>query len=228
MIKRLFIVILLLFVITISQPILAYADEGISIIENRAEVHFPSALVFTIKAASSDHITKIRLHYEVEKLNYAKVKSEAWPIFTPATQVETKWVWDMRKTGGLPPGSSVDYWWTVIDEDGNSVQTPPDRVVIADNRYDWRSLTEGEITIYWYEGDESFAEELMAAAQDVLTRLDDEAGAELENRVPGIRANCLEHCSTSPPRWRPHEQYERRKVYLQRCRLAVNAFHVQS
>ena len=37
------------------------------------------------------------------------------------------------------------------------------------------------LTLYWYEGDETFARELMATAQQVLLRLDSYAGAELSS-----------------------------------------------
>jgi hypothetical protein len=36
------------------------------------------------------------------------------------------------------------------------------------------------VTLYWYYGDDSFAQELMAAAQDALQRLAEDTGAELE------------------------------------------------
>ncbi|HEY56521.1 MAG TPA: peptidase MA domain-containing protein, partial [Dehalococcoidia bacterium] len=52
-----------------------------------------------------------------------------------------------------------------------------------DNRYDWRSLTEGRVTLYWYQGDEPFAQELMAAVQQALGRLNDYTGVELEKPV---------------------------------------------
>jgi hypothetical protein len=101
----------------------------------------------------------------------------------PATKVTTGWVWDMRKTGGLPPGSSVDYWWTVTDAGGNKVNTDPAQIQIEDKRYQWRSLTEGSVTIYWYKGDNNFAGEVMAVARGALARLAADTGAELEKPV---------------------------------------------
>ncbi len=52
-----------------------------------------------------------------------------------------------------------------------------------DNRYSWRSLTEGEITIYWYKGNDSFAREIMLSAQQALAQLAEDTGAELEKPV---------------------------------------------
>ena len=89
----------------------------------------------------------------------------------------------MRRTGGLPPGSSVEYWWTVTDASGYTVETAPAQVLFDDNRYLWNSLTEGEITIYWYEGDESFGQEIMTTAQEALARLAEDTGAHLKRSV---------------------------------------------
>jgi hypothetical protein len=82
--------------------------------------------------------------------------------------------------GGMPPGSSLEYWWRVEDANGNKKGTAPVTVHFDDTRYSWRSLTQGEVTLYWYDGDDSFAQELMVAAQDALERLAEDTGAELE------------------------------------------------
>ena len=81
----------------------------------------------------------------------------------------------------MPPGSSVSYWWTIIDDSGKRLETEPAVVQIDDARYPWRSLSEGLLTLYWYEGDESFARELMSTAQQALVRLAGDTGAELES-----------------------------------------------
>jgi hypothetical protein len=86
----------------------------------------------------------------------------------------------MVRMGGLPPGSSLQYWWTVQDARGSKVETEPVQVQFEDTRYSWHSLTEGKITIYWYEGTKSFAQEQMAVAQQALDRLARDTGAYLE------------------------------------------------
>jgi hypothetical protein len=114
-------------------------------------------------------------------MSHAEVISEVTLKFEPATMVDTGWSWDMRKTGGLPPGSSVNYWWTLEDANGKKIETEPTMVQVNDDRYPWRSLSEGLLTLHWYEGDESFAGELMYTAQQALVRLDSYTGAELES-----------------------------------------------
>jgi hypothetical protein len=167
----------------LGSPSLVQASSQLSVLSHSAVMDFPTSLTFSISAQSDVDINDIRLHYRINRTELVRITSEIYLQFTPAKTVATEWVWDMRKTGGLPPGSSLDYWWTLADASGNSLQTSPTRVLISDDRYDWRSLTEGEVTLYWYEGDASFSGELMATTQDVLTHLDEEAGAALENPV---------------------------------------------
>ena len=169
MIKRIGLAVLALFLLLI--PSLVEADSSISVLDSSVEMRFPIALVFNLEAESDFDIVDARLHYQVDRMNYAQVTSEGWPDFTPATRVATKWIWDMRKSS-LPPGAAVTYWWTIKDAAGNTVETSPNTISFNDIRYDWRSLTEGQLTLFWYEGDDSFAQELMNTCQQGLARLE--------------------------------------------------------
>ena len=181
MIKKvsILVTVICLFLVLLS-PALVQAQGELTILDSSAEVDFPAKLGFSLSAKSGVNITDIRLHYVVNRISSARITSEVYIEFVPATTVDVKWAWDMRKTGGLPPGSSVEYWWTVADAGGKRVETTPARVQFDDIRYSWHSLTEGKVTIYWYEGSESFAQELMVAAQEALARLAEDTGAELD------------------------------------------------
>jgi len=180
MIKRFLTAVLI--AILFATPTIASAQEEISLLDSSAEVYFPSALVFNINAESSSDLTKVRLHYQVDKMSYAQVISEAWPDFTPSPEVETEWIWDMRKVS-LPSGATVHYWWTVEDKVGNKLITPVDVIRFADLRYSWQSLSAGQLSLFWYEGSQSFAEELMAASQQALERLSEDAGVHPEKPI---------------------------------------------
>jgi len=167
-----------LFLVLLSPVSSVQANSGLRLLDSSAEVNFPASLKFSISAESDVNIVDIRLHYQIDRMSFAQVTSEVYIEFTPATAVQAEWTWDMRRTGGLPPGSGVDYWWILRDARGSEVETEPLRVRIDDNRYGWQSLTRGKITMYWYEGDDAFAERLMAAAQQTLDRLAEDTGAE--------------------------------------------------
>jgi len=182
--KKISLIVLLICLLSgLFSPGLVQAGSRLAVINSSAEMDFPMRLIFNISAVSDVNITDIRLCYVVERMEHVQIFSEIYIGFTPSKAVTTQWVWDMRKTGGLPPGSSVDYWWQVTDASGGKLRTEPARINIEDNRYDWRSITEGNVTLYWYQGNDTFAGELMDAAQVVLSRLAENTGAELESPV---------------------------------------------
>ena len=143
---------------------------------NSVSTTFPVSMTFKASASSSANIVSMRLHYKVDRQNFATVVSEGWPQFTPATSVSTQWVWDMRKSG-LPPGAKVEYWWTADDASGQTFQGSPSTVVFNDDRHNWQSITKGRVTLEWYSGNSAFADALMTAAEQGLTRIENDTGA---------------------------------------------------
>jgi hypothetical protein len=169
------------------SPSLVAAEAGIAVIASDVDVSFPSQAVFTLEAESHVDIVDVRLYYQVDKMNYAEVVSEGWADFTPASKVEANWVWDMRNAG-LPPGAEVTYLWRIEDAAGNEFETSPEIMHFDDDRYLWQSLTStipqgGELALFWYEGGDSFARELMDACQGGLARLIQDIGTYPERPI---------------------------------------------
>ncbi|MBM4446903.1 MAG: peptidase MA domain-containing protein [Chloroflexi bacterium] len=173
---------LILAIILFITPTITYSQDGISLLDSTAEIYFPSALVFKIKTTSQSNITKIRLHYQVDRMNYAQVTSEAWPDFTPSPKVGTEWIWDMRKAN-LLAGATVRYWWTIEDKTGDRLITPSKVIRFDDLRYSWQKLTSGQLSLFWYKGSQSFADELMAACNQALERLAKDTGVYPERPI---------------------------------------------
>lgn len=165
------------------SPASAQTGSGLAVTGGSVKVSFPASIDFSLSVKSNVNVTDIRLHYTVDRIRFATTVSETFIEFAPAKTVDAKWVWDMRRTGGLPPGSSLEYWWTVKDTGGGQLTTERTRLKLDDNRFTWRSQTRGKVTIYWYQGDDAFAGQLMTATQDALTRLAADTGAELAQPV---------------------------------------------
>mgnify|MGYP001054567001 CR=1 FL=1 len=183
MIKHILLLAVILLLLLI--PTSATANGDIYVLDSSVEAHFPSELVFHLDAQSSSDIVAARLHYQVDKMNYAEVTSEGWPRFAPAARVKTSWVWDMRKVS-LPPGVAVRYWWTIEDKGGNRFATSPDTVYFDDNRYEWQNSTDdttSDLNLFWYEGSTSFAQELLDVCEGGLARLSKDTGVYPQNPI---------------------------------------------
>jgi hypothetical protein len=155
------------------------AQGELTVVRSSAQAMFPWSINFDLSAESSVDITDIRLHYKVLRHSFADVTAETYLEFEPAMTVEVSWDWDMILTGGLPPGASVQYWWTVTDASGDRIETNPATLQFNDERFSWQSLTQGMVTVHWYQGEQSFAEEVMLTVVDALDWLEADTGAAL-------------------------------------------------
>jgi len=185
MIKRIALIISTL--LLLLSPSFVAAGEDITVIASDVDVNFPNQAVFTLEAESYVDIVDVRLSYQVDMMNYAEVVSEGWAEFTPANKIEANWVWDMENAS-LPPGAEVTYWWMIEDADGNRFETSPEIMHFDDERYPWQSLTstapqDGELTLFSYEGNDSFAQELMDTCQGGLARLTQDIGTHPERPI---------------------------------------------
>jgi hypothetical protein len=177
-IANLVITIILLTTVLVSS-ITVIADSGPKLKYTSAEVIFPHQLIFNLKAESNTKITDIRLHYQVDRDHFALVTNEILIEFTPSKKVIANWTWDMIMSGGLPTGTNVTYWWTLTDTNNVKIETERYITQFNDERYQWQTLTEDDITIYWYKGDYNFAEKLMEVAHESLINLEKDTGAYL-------------------------------------------------
>ncbi len=166
----------------VESPVLPVSAASDITLNSSVRISFPTSMMFEVKAQSNANITQLRLHYVVDRQNYASVISEGWPRFTPAPSVDAQWTWDMRKSS-LPPGAQVEYWWTAEDAAGKSAETKRILVSFDDDRYKWQSITRDPVTLLWYSGNKDFANALMSAAQQGLQRIEDNTGAIPQGQV---------------------------------------------
>jgi hypothetical protein len=205
---------------------LAQAQGELRVVESSAVAEFPMKLNFSVSAYSNVNITDIRLHYTVDQTGVADVISEVYVAFERANTVKTEWAWDMRRTGGLPTGSTVEYWWTVQDASGKRIDTAPTKIQFDDKRYTWQSLTRGKVTLYWYQGKESFAEELMLTVEEAIAGLAEDTGAYL---VKPVRiyiygdSNDLRGAMVFPQEWTGGVAFTRHSVIA----IGINPFNLE-
>lgn len=155
----------------------------ITLLSSTTEVEYPLALTFTVEAESPAEITDVELEYKIDKITTVVLTTQITPDFVPASRVKASSKLVMKKLGGLPPGTEIIYRWKIEDAEGRSLETEPATVIFDDSRYPWTTLSEGNVTLYWYQGDQAFVQELMDATQAALEMLVVDTGAELQRSV---------------------------------------------
>ncbi|MDD5498405.1 MAG: peptidase MA family metallohydrolase [Dehalococcoidales bacterium] len=165
-----------------APPLQSSAQTEITILKNHAVVDYPHVVTFSLELESLEKITDIRLSYQVERDSFADVVCEAVADYSSKTG-SAQWIWDMYTTGNLPPGTAIKYWWQVTTQNGGTILTETRMVTFADERYQWQSISEGNLSLFWYRGDGSFASELLGSAKAALTQLETDTGAHLTRPV---------------------------------------------
>ena len=178
--KRPCLLLILTLVLLAAFHTVALAEDGVTVISSGAQAQFPQAIIFTLEAEAATEIKDVDLQYRVSRSSLVPVSCRVDVDFTPGQTVTATWTWNMLETGGLPPGAEVEYWWLIEDVDGQRTETLPASVKFDDLRYDWNTLTSDDISLFWYEGDSSFAQELLDAAHEALGRLADDIGVSME------------------------------------------------
>ncbi len=161
----------------------AMAAGGPEVLDTAVKLDFPMSLDFSLAAAGDRPINDVRLHYTVDRTEFADIVQEIYVPVEADNRVRADYHWDMRKTGGMPPGSRLTYWWTLTDDGGNRAETAPATVDFNDDDHEWRSLNWERVTVYWYRGDAVFGEEIMATTRAVLERLTADTGVVLARPV---------------------------------------------
>jgi len=181
--KRLCLLLIVFIALLLAIPNVAQAQDEITVISSSTSSMFPNGITFNVEVESDVRITDIDLKYRIKRLSVVPVSYRVDVDFTPGERVSASWTWNMLETGGLPPGTEVEYWWLIEDASGHRSETSPASIKFDDLRYDWNSLTSDQVTLYWHQGDQSFAQELMDAAHGALQRLTNDTGVSLEQPV---------------------------------------------
>jgi hypothetical protein len=178
---------ILLLMIVLVMAVVAFAPVqaagSLKVLSSSADVSFPQSINFKVSAQSDAKITDIRLQYTVDMIGFATIINEAYVPIQSSTKIDTQWTWDLTKIGGLPPGTTIRYQWLLKDANGTSIKTPLTEVKFDDGRHTWQSLVQDKVTIYWYQGNQSFGQTIMQATQDALTRLAASTGATIKEPV---------------------------------------------
>ena len=140
----------------------------LAVTNNEVIFNFPETATFLATITSSTEIQSVVLEYGNEQQTCGEVIAKAFPQFTPGTSVNAEWTWEMRQSGSLPPGAQLWWRWRVTNASGQETVSETKTATWLDKDHNWKTINEGWINFHWYRGDESFARDLLDAAQNGL------------------------------------------------------------
>jgi len=173
--KRILTVIILCSLFLTQKPVQAAAPT-IKEYQNSTILDFPTSITFKADLGTDSTISKVILHYGSIQDSCGNVSGLALPDFKTGKRVNVQWEWDMRQSGGEPPGATIWWQWEIVDEQGNSAFTDRKEITWLDDIHDWQTLNEGLIRLHYYYPDSSYGTQLKDAAVKALDRLATDTG----------------------------------------------------
>ncbi len=153
-----------------SSVVLADAGD-IEVREATAESNFPEGILFRVDAESEGIIDEVRVF--IKKANQSGRSSYRSIDVEPGESVNGETLLP-SSTGGdyFPPGTKISYYFEVRDKAGGVVRTEETDFVYEDSRFEWLSVTDELITVYYYsEYVEERARIILDAAKQTMDRM---------------------------------------------------------
>ena len=150
------------------SPVRAVYAGTVQAGETRMESDDPTAVSFRLPVETSAGLASARLHYKVLNPDgniggSGDAEFGSTKITDVTFELET-----ITAERYIPVGSDFVISWELTDQDGTSVTTPQEQFTFLDARYDWRTRTEGNVTVYWYGDDDTAASAAFVAASSSI------------------------------------------------------------
>ena len=146
-------------------PVTAQTDAVFS--EMSADAAFGQSLTFEVTVESAATIEQAELYWHADG---DLELSAAYPAIETGQRVEIDHEVDLS-FDYLPPGLDIIYFWRVIDSNGNATDSEEQVLFYMDDGQAWESLTNGLVTLWWYSGNQEFAEDILGTANRTIETL---------------------------------------------------------
>lgn len=177
--KSLVWLLLLAAVVSIGQVVTPARDASadIRVVTNTASNQFPDGIRFDFFFESDAPVTDVRLRFRILPDG---VNATTRPQCTEGRVMNCQAVVGNVGETYMVPGAQVVYSWQVTDEAGGRFQSEELTVTYEDHRFEWNEVTEGNLTVYYYFGDEASARSVLNVANETVTRFSDILNATLD------------------------------------------------
>jgi hypothetical protein len=161
----------------------AFAAHQADVTNDQPVIQFPNTITFRATITANANITSVVLEYGSEQLTCGDVIAKAFPEFNPGKSVDVQWTWDMRQSSSLPPGATIWWRWRYIDESGKENVSEQRTITWLDDVHNWQTVTSGQLSLHWYDMEESFAREMLNAGLEGLERNENDAGLKTNDAI---------------------------------------------
>ncbi|MDA0735363.1 MAG: peptidase MA family metallohydrolase [Chloroflexi bacterium] len=148
LIKLTLLIAVILTLLSQGSIALAQGDGAIRVVSESKQVNFPDELTFAATIEGDQEISQVRLNYRIAD---SRVWSYSNTEFLSAKQVTVKFSDLLGGSVYLPPGTRLDYYYSIRDVAGNTLNTSTESFIYADNRFNWQEVQVGALTLHYHD-----------------------------------------------------------------------------
>lgn len=166
--RMLSIIVVTLLVATLSPSWnQAQAQAGIAVENPQAQSEFGRSIKFTAKITAASPIQQVSILFRGANEEITRVET-----LTPSADGAVEFTYD-ASLNIFPPFSWVVYWFQATLADGKTYTSEQYRFQYIDNRFPWREVSQNNVTVHWYGGDDAFGVSALNAAATGLLGMKD-------------------------------------------------------
>ena len=168
---RLAAVLLLMAIAALTSSSIALAEGGdIEVTEATALSQFPDGILFKVAVESEGIVDEVRVF--IKKADEKGRSSYRGIDLEPAESISGDTLLPASGSDYFPPGTKISYYFEVRDKAGGVVRTDETDFVYEDIRFQWLTVSDGLITVYYYsEYVEERARIILDAAKQTMDRM---------------------------------------------------------
>ncbi|MBI5943809.1 MAG: hypothetical protein HY864_05530 [Chloroflexi bacterium] len=135
-----------------------YGQEGIAVEDAAVEVAFGQTITFSAKVKSPIPIKQVSLLFRGVNEETTRVET-----LQAAEDGSVSFTYDASQNL-IPPFSWIVFWFQATLADDQTYTSAPITFPYNDDRFPWREISQANVTVHWYAGDDAFGAAAMDAA----------------------------------------------------------------
>lgn len=143
----------------------AAPPQAITVIEQGAESVFPDGMRVWLEAESDSEIREVQVYCRVRGSRPGV--SFVRPDFQPGKRIRAEYTMSFS----LPPGVSVECSFNVTDAQGHTLDTPLERYVYTDTRFQWQTAPVRGLTLYYHDAPKERVDGVVKATGRAMDRM---------------------------------------------------------
>ncbi len=159
-----------------QTPPVRFIDGGL-------ESNFPEDIRFYASFESDIDIVDLRVRFTTgplttEQYDYLDLTERTEPL------IDGELIWRVNTSARyMPPGTTIDFVFEALDEEGNAYVSEPYSQIMLDARYEWDVVSRGPIHVYYHGPVQVRAERLAEAAKELMDLMGPITGSETETPI---------------------------------------------